>query len=327
MIKSAKPGLHPLVKIKFMIYVNRNKVDPPRVLVIEGGLGYQETQKVIAHFSNPVTAKLPFKDFLAYKNEEVKNLLFIIFNQKCAYCETRFAAAYTGDIDHFRPKGKVVEKLPGKKKGTNINKVLSKNGYYWMAAKWDNLVLSCKDCNSARRHKLPDNSEIVIGKQEQFPLIDETYRIKQPDVGELESEESARLIVNPCTEDPEKFFEYDEGMGVIKERQGLIDKALLKARKSIDVYALHRSELCDERKRMTNAILERIESCDSILQLYNRLSSIDQDRPENKQMIQNERNKLVQLVQSDQMYAGLARQIIGKYFKLKFNLDIRDFIK
>lgn len=78
---------------------------------------------------------------------------------------------------------------------------------------------------------------------------------------------------------------------------------------------------------MTNAILERIESCDSILQLYNRLSSIDQDRPENKQMIQNERNKLVQLVQSDQMYAGLARQIIGKYFKLKFNLDIRDFIK
>ena len=48
-----------------------------------------------------------------------------------------------------------------------------------------------------------------MGKHYQFPLRDEKYRcLKHGDVAALQREEKYRLLIHPCQEDPEEYFEY-----------------------------------------------------------------------------------------------------------------------
>ena len=50
------------------------------------------------------------------------------------------------------------------------------SGYYWLAATWPNLLLSCADCNRPRTQDDCDGNARVIGKANFFPLVDETKR-------------------------------------------------------------------------------------------------------------------------------------------------------
>jgi hypothetical protein len=93
-------------------------------------------------------------------------LLENVFNNKCAYCETR-AVRDPGDAEHFRPKGRVSVAEPlsgGKKKLKKIRiidpsgKEIDHPGYFWLAYNWKNLLPACRDCNSSE------------GKRDQFPI-------------------------------------------------------------------------------------------------------------------------------------------------------------
>ena len=66
--------------------------------------------------------------FSAYSHDSVKRQLKIDFNSKCAYCESIFVHNSYGEVEHWRPK-KAVKDNP------------SHNGYYWLAAEWDNLLV------------------------------------------------------------------------------------------------------------------------------------------------------------------------------------------
>src|SRR5262249_14198650 len=76
---------------------------------------------------------------------ELKFHLCELFHGKCAYCESRVRASYGGDVEHYRPKGKVDEDN-------------SHPGYYWLAYNPSNLLPSCALCNQAR------------GKMTHFPI-------------------------------------------------------------------------------------------------------------------------------------------------------------
>src|SRR5262249_341553 len=73
--------------------------------------------------------------------KELKWHLFELFHDKCAYCENKPLAGYPGDVEHYRPKGKVDEDE-------------SHPGYYWLAYDETNLLPSCSLCNQPRRAKL-----------------------------------------------------------------------------------------------------------------------------------------------------------------------------
>jgi uncharacterized protein (TIGR02646 family) len=312
-----------------MIQVNRNKVPIPDVLVKPGELGPVEMLNAIEHYKNAATKMTPFEKFQAYRHETVKAALKKLFNNKCAYCESEYAAVYAGDTEHFRPKGKVINKIP-REDGKLKNDIVSANGYYWLAARWENLLLSCKDCNSARTQTLPDGTEKVIGKHEQFPIASEKFRVMEPDDAKLKIEEAKRMIINPCEEDPEYFFEYAEEEkkeGIIMEKTTLKKAEKEKARKSIDVYALQRKDLVEVRRKAFLDIISRLDSFDKFLKNYNDLPKEKRELPERKNDLKGERNKLLQLVQSDQRYAGMARQLIGRYLKLRFDIDIKKYIK
>lgn len=61
-----------------------------------------------------------------YANADVRNALELMFNKKCAYCESEITAISFSHIEHFRPKSK----------------------YYKLCFRWTNLLLACSRCNS-----------------------------------------------------------------------------------------------------------------------------------------------------------------------------------
>jgi hypothetical protein len=80
-------------------------------------------------------------------------------HQKCAWCEQQAIGASYGEIEHYRPKGRVDELSPDaeRKEATpGLTKIvwekgdslkLSGGGYWWLAYEWSNYLLSCTVCN------------------------------------------------------------------------------------------------------------------------------------------------------------------------------------
>src|SRR5262249_50347678 len=93
--------------------------------------------------------------------------LLKLFNGKCAYCEGALAADQPGDVEHYRPKGRIKDDA-GKIVTVLIDgEEVEHPGYWWLAYEWTNLLPSCIDCNRARGHGDDDEE---AGKGEQFPV-------------------------------------------------------------------------------------------------------------------------------------------------------------
>ena len=138
--------------------------------------------------------------FSFYKNDTLVSELQRNFFLKCAYCESSFVHVSPADIEHFRPKSAVkIDEKTGKEKVLEL-----KPGYYWLAADWDNLLLSCIDCNRRRNQEdIDGDGETATGKATIFPLADEADRVRDHDtwedmIAKVQQEEKSRLLLNPC---------------------------------------------------------------------------------------------------------------------------------
>lgn len=80
--------------------------------------------------------------FSGYANDDVKNKLSKIYNNKCAFCEFDTTAGAVLQVEHYRPKAKVKEEP-------------SHNGYYWLGYEWTNLLFACSRCNRAKSTHFP----------------------------------------------------------------------------------------------------------------------------------------------------------------------------
>lgn len=79
-------------------------------------------------------------------------------NGKCGYCEMAVIGGQPGDVEHFFPKGEVwelgedAETLGSERLALSTvegrkRKVISEQGYWWLAYDWNNYLLSCQVCN------------------------------------------------------------------------------------------------------------------------------------------------------------------------------------
>lgn len=98
---------------------------------------------------------------------DLKQHLFELFHGKCAYCESRVLHVDYGDVEHYRPRGRVEEDA-------------THPGYWWLAYETENLLPSCGLCNGPG------------GKWDQFPL-DGGEHVRAP--GSLAGEQP--LLLNP----------------------------------------------------------------------------------------------------------------------------------
>lgn len=78
---------------------------------------------------------------------------------KCGFCEGQVLGLHYGDVEHFRPKAEVKELVDepegwgqeqaweSRVKGRETKPNPLHPGYWWLAYRWDNYLLSCQACN------------------------------------------------------------------------------------------------------------------------------------------------------------------------------------
>ena len=120
------------------------------------------------------------KFYLWKKDDKVKPFLFKEQHGKCCYCEWSLHNKMESDVEHFRPKAEVSE-------------AEKHSGYWWLVYDWDNLLISCANCNR-------------LFKKASFPLKDESKRAYKK--GDNLSKEEP-LLINPLKENPENFIGYN----------------------------------------------------------------------------------------------------------------------
>lgn len=146
--------------------------------------------------------------FSTYKDEAGRLALEMLFQGKCAYCETYYASQAPVDIEHYRPKGGV-EDDP------------DHWGYWWLAADWMNLLPSCIDCNRRRYQVLPtpDTASLLdlrasgkpiwqSGKESAFPVMPGTRARGLGDDPDQEVLTEKPYLLDPCRDDPDEHLEY-----------------------------------------------------------------------------------------------------------------------
>jgi hypothetical protein len=128
--------------------------------------------------------------------------LLKLFHGKCAYCETVISSNQPGDVEHYRPKGRIRDEQGKIIKIKVANREIDHPGYWWLAYDWRNLLPSCIDCNRRRRH---GDENAPAGKAECFAV--RGTRAVMPD-DDLDREQA--LLLNPATAgfDPARHFQF-----------------------------------------------------------------------------------------------------------------------
>lgn len=177
------------------------------------------TRKVLYDYtSNP----LPFRDGKYKFNSgfgynEFRNKLEQCQGPKCCYCEK---PVHKGQIEHFRPtKGW---------KQANRSKIV-KPGYYWLAYKWENMLISCGECNHSGQ------------KGNLFP-INGVYRATDHT---LDYTLEDNLIINPANEDPFLYisFNLDIPVGIDTRGRGNTNIDIFKLRSRGDIKSIRLDHL------------------------------------------------------------------------------------
>ena len=151
------------------------------------------------------------------------------FFGKCAYCEQKIIANQHGDIEHYRPKGKVTNELDQEITRTVGGVVEKHPGYYWLAYDWLNLLPSCGLCNQPS-----SNTGKRLGKRNRFPVSGQhcfspTDELDDP------------LLLNPLVDDPKDHIELQVDTGVLR---GKTAKGIM----TITVLGLNERSLPEERQ-------------------------------------------------------------------------------
>ncbi len=215
-----------------------------------------------------------------YGHVLLRAALEALFHDKCAYCETKTAAGFDWDVEHFRPKARVAESA-------------AHPGYYWLAYTWSNLYPSCGHCNQSRGDK-PRWGDLreagTGGKSDQFPLADESTRARGPK-DDLNRE--ARLLLDPCADRPEEHLRYTVD-GQIVATAGSI-----RGETSIRVFHLTRRRLRDRRR-------DKVEEVVALLKLIRK-----QEAEGNAGAAQDFRDFLATWFLADACeYAAVARAVV-----------------
>jgi uncharacterized protein (TIGR02646 family) len=183
----------------------------------------------------------------------LKETLLGLSHGKCWYCES-IDIRSDNAVDHFRPKNHVKE-CPDK----------DNEGYWWLAFKWENYRFSCTFCNSARR-----SATTAGGKQDRFPLVDETKRARKKD--------DPLFNENPILLDPTEpadcvLMTFDEdGTAVSVYGKNEDPDAYERVTQSIEIYHLNHPKLVERRAVLIQRVLYALTLADELMKAKNTVA-------------------------------------------------------
>jgi len=197
-------------------------------------------------FLENIQAKAYIDEKNRYKVGSVQKRLNQIYNLKCAYCEKKLLDS-SKHIEHYRPKS---------------------GGYYWLAYSWDNLLLCCNECNSAKGNRFQVQKVQVNYKNEAFEDIHtlgkEYDKLEEP------------MIINPEKEDILSHIAFTK-QGFIYSKHPRVKHTIFKA------CNLNRDELLKLRVEVLNDFKNQI---DEHFNLYTKYGDITRFMPTIKLFMQ-----------------------------------------
>ena len=194
-----------------MIKVDKDLLNIPRIL--------KEENREKA-FDENIKAKDYVDKSNLYKVASVQKALEKIYNFKCAYCEKDIRDE-DKHIEHYRPKSR----------------------YYWLAYSWDNLLLSCGQCNRPKGTRFLTQKCSVLYYDEEFKSI----HSKGNSYDEIEEP----MIINPEKDDILEDIVFDNKAKISsknKRVQHTIDEAC----------NLNRNGLVENRIKVFNTFKRRV---------------------------------------------------------------------
>jgi uncharacterized protein (TIGR02646 family) len=251
-----------------MIRVERGRV--PRPPVLDSPRVEKERQSAVEFYRDGRPGQERF-NFTSYKATEIRLALTELFYGKCAYCEVKIVASSIPDIELFRPKAGVTES-PGHP------------GYWWLVSDWDNMLISCPNCNRVRTE-----AGERTGKGNRFPLADERQRAFGPG----EEEKELPLLLDPCRDFPEEHLVFDETGRVVSDTE--------QGQTTISVLGLNRTGLVEARRQAAVYVKGIVAAIDASL-----ARPLDQGRGV---VLDGEIDQLMAVIGPDQEFAGLKRQL------------------
>ncbi len=176
-----------------------------------------------------------------YKDRSVKEKLNLIYNNKCAYCESKIEHAATLQVEHYRPKDGLEEEV-------------SHKGYYWLGCEWSNLLLACPKCNGkgGKGTKFP-----IIGARVQSSIVftdltdlNTFNRVRsKADSAELLAEKP--YLLNPEIDNPVEHLTFDS--------DNQIKGKTPRGTKTIEICKLDRDLLFIQRQKVRDDLLSDIK--------------------------------------------------------------------
>jgi uncharacterized protein (TIGR02646 family) len=254
-----------------------------------------ERSEAIAFFRKPANKDKTFI-FKAYKKKPIVQALNEHFSNKCAYCESSYAATAPVDVEHYRPKSEIVE---------DEKKI--RPGYYWLACDWGNLLPSCRDCNSPRNHTFANVIVELRGKANLFPIANPKQRAKKPG---QESREQ-RLLLHPYRDDPAKHIEYTAD-GVIRPKLDKAGRPSRKGRTSIRVYGLDRPLLSDARRKHAVQTQGAIEKIRGLLELLSA-SETSKSKAKAEKLLTTEIADLKRKLLQTEVYSAMHQHLANEF--------------
>ncbi|HEV7504535.1 MAG TPA: hypothetical protein VGS07_06470 [Thermoanaerobaculia bacterium] len=169
----------------------------------------------------------------------IKGAYMKLQHAKCAYCERKAGeddeSKIEHDVEHFRPKSKVREWPPKKRKLTYsfATGEAADVGYYLLAYNLFNYAVACKKCNT-------------IYKSDYFPIAGKARVVDRDEAQDLAAEEPFLIYpVGDVDEDPEDLITFQ---GLIPMPRHDAGRPHDRARVTIDFFKLDvRSELIFQR--------------------------------------------------------------------------------
>lgn len=237
-----------------MIYINPNDVRIP-----------YELQAKARDLTNELRGKDEGDraEFIQAKRKEtwghpdVVEALRVVVGNKCWYSEVSLDGA-DPEIDHFRPKGRVVEVDANSLERTGE----TSSGYWWLAFEPENFRLSCKHSNQRRVDR-----ETEGGKADFFPIEGE----RAPESTELGLIGETVLPLDPCSASDMKLMWFDpEGRPALRKpdkETTPLDKRRMQA--TIWLYHLNKQELSRSRARHVEAMRVKLKNADYAYELWN----------------------------------------------------------
>lgn len=178
-----------------MILLERQPVAPTRLLTKGRSRANQDRDAYDANTVEYLSGEYTFLfDQKIYAADAVKKALAKMQYCKCCYCERKLPPTQLA-VEHFRPKGGVQQ---------SVDRKMEKPGYFWLAYRWDNLLLACNRCNSRN-------------KGNQFPLQNPTKRARPP---HYKVEEEKPLFIDPASQDPRQHIRFDGATPVDRTKKG-----------------------------------------------------------------------------------------------------------